>query len=497
MDLSAAMKVALKVCCYNYKGGCGKTTIHVNAAAAAAEQGKKVLQIDLDPQCNTTQFWNPADDVGTMSDDSPMIAAASSMMELKGQFSGTKLFEDRPHEVNKASEMSDFVGSELKTPLYEMMHSLFYKSNQNKLEEILNKPIDQVLCACNPDKFDDRLWLLKGSPLLSEFEAELTRAIGPRDETPTERNYMYIGIFSFIINKLVDKHGFDIVFIDVSPSNSGLNQVAALSCDYILPPCQASLYSCGSVYGLLTSVLPGENGWFGKHARISNKQWSGKTDLAPEPEWRLPKDQPKLLPILITNYDQEVVQGDTDKRQIRFAPSQFFFTLRKYVQECPYVEGNEDIKGDEAHEKAKKVDPKVVFEHNYGRAVLPFAPSVPVSIAASEAMGRPFIELNLKHFEDFFGFNPEEADTESQQAEGPSAKKRKAKSQTFGKRPKRISAAAKKALLEVGDEGANAVFEYEVSMMKDRFTLLARWLIELQQQKGGAPSGSAPLMVPA
>ena len=71
IDLSAAMKAALKVCCYNYKGGCGKTTIHVNAAAASAEQGKKVLQIDLDPQCNTTQFWNPADDVGTMSEDSP------------------------------------------------------------------------------------------------------------------------------------------------------------------------------------------------------------------------------------------------------------------------------------------------------------------------------------------------------------------------------------------------------------------------------------------
>ena len=347
--------------------------------------------------------------------------------------------------------------------------------------------------------FNDRLWLLKGSPLLSEFEAELTRAIGPPDETPNQKHFTHLGIFSFIINKLVDKHGFDIVFIDVSPSNSALNQVAALSCDYILPPCQASLYSCGSVYGLLTSVLPGENGWFGKHARISNKQWSSNTDLAPE--WRLPKDQPKLLPILITNYDREVVQGDTNMRQIRFAPSQFFFTLRKYLQECPYVKGNDNVEGDEAHEKAKKVEPKVVFERNYGRAVLPFAPSVPVSIAASEAMGRPFVELNLKHFEEFFGFNPEQADTESQQAEGPSAKKRKTKSQTLGKRSKRISAAAKKALLEVGDEvtdeGANAVFEYEVSMMKDRFTLLAKWLIELQQQKGGAPSGSAPLMVPA
>ena len=133
-----------------------------------------------------------------------MITAASSMMELTGLFSGTKLSEDRPHEVNKASDMSDFVGSELKTPLYEMMHSLCHKLDKNKLEEILNKPIDQVLCACNPEGFNNRLWLLKGSPLLSEFEAELTRAIGPPDETPNQTHYTHIGIFSFIINKLVD-----------------------------------------------------------------------------------------------------------------------------------------------------------------------------------------------------------------------------------------------------------------------------------------------------
>ena len=479
----SATDAVLKICCYNYKGGCGKTTILVNAAAACAKQGKKVLQIDLDPQCNTTQFWNPADDVGTISEDFA-ITAATTLEELAGIFSGTKLPADQPHGQNAASDMSDFVGTQLKTPLYHMMDSLCNKFDGNKLEKQLdNNNIDEVLTACNPDQFGDRLWLLKGSPLLSEFEAEFSRALGPRDETPSGKHFRMIGIFSFIINKLVAKHGFDIVFIDVSPSNSSLNEVAALSCDYILPPCQASLYSCGSVYGLLTSVLPGEGGWFGKHERISKKQWSGgldDDDLAPE--WRLPKDQPKLLPILITNYEREVLQADAEKKQIRFAPSQFFFTLRKYVAECPYVEGG-------AKAEVTFKGPKVVFERNYGRAVLPFAPSVPVSIAGSEAMGRPFVELELKHFEEFFGFAPEEADTETQQAGEPASKKRKAAGKRKGKR---ISSAAKKALLEVGEEGANAVFKCEVQMMKERFTFLAKWLIELQEQKRGVP-----LLVPA
>jgi len=443
--------------------------------------------IDLDPQCNLSQFWNPVRDVKELTEDDLEHAdGARAMVQMSGN--GTKILSDQPHCHVRPTPMSDYVGDfGLHPPLFHMFHQWCSMGNQNLLDKVLD---EARLEKCNPDFFkrvakEDNLSLLVGCPILSSFEPSLSAAIGAPGKSPGDENYQKIGLVGYIMDKLTAKHKFDVILLDVSPSNSALNQIAALSCDYILPPCIASPYSCGSVYGLLTSILPGPEGWLGKHDLISRVQWDPKWEAEEKNEgylpFRLPRVAPKLLPILVTNYGIEVVEVSPEPepptgkvnlspeapephaptKQIGFSASQFIYTTIHYVRcECPNIEGNSD--------GANVPGPKIVFEPNQGDRVIPFAPSVPVSMPTSEGLGRPYVELELDHFNEFYGFEAaSSAATRAKRGRGPTRQQQAVISQ-------------------IGELKANEDFKEEVALMQKRYTSLALWVLELLTQKRAA-----------
>lgn len=216
---------------FNNKGGVGKTTLACNYAAYEAEQGRSVLIIDLDPQCNSTQL---------VLDDEQW----------------SDIYEDR-------------VRSEAKSIMALLR---IIRSGDSDLD------IDAMSVVRGPRFNVD---VLPGHPSLSIFEDILSDSWGRfrGGEPAGARRSVWLRTLR---QEIADD--YDVIVIDVSPSLGAINRSALVGSDSFATPMAPDLFS---LYALDNITLWLQR-WFndydaGRANAMPELKAIGFEDLLPDP----------------------------------------------------------------------------------------------------------------------------------------------------------------------------------------------------------------------
>jgi cellulose biosynthesis protein BcsQ len=180
---------ALRIAIFNHKGGVGKTTLTVNIAAALASQGKRILLIDSDPQCNLTSYLVEDEVVDNLLDRSD--------------------YEDGGTLWSALKPIADAMG-----------------------EVHLIEPLERF----------DNVYLLPGDIRLSRFEQDLSQYW---NECLQRKNKGFRGTtaLSLLVDTTCVNYDIDYVFYDSAPNIGSLNRVILLDCDFFIIPAACDLFS--------------------------------------------------------------------------------------------------------------------------------------------------------------------------------------------------------------------------------------------------------------
>ncbi len=126
----------------NNKGGVGKTTVSIELASALRNQKKKVLLIDLDPQCNSTTYSgasldylniknlldadNEADEVIQRLTVFDIIAGSPALGTAENDYTGSERTYVLTDVLDDIKEEYDFIIIDLNTVYNNLLADMAY-----------------------------------------------------------------------------------------------------------------------------------------------------------------------------------------------------------------------------------------------------------------------------------------------------------------------------------------------------------------------------------
>ncbi|MFV8396160.1 ParA family protein [Corynebacterium hindlerae] len=183
---------------FNNKGGVGKTTLSTNVAHYFANQGKRVLYVDCDPQCNATQLM--------LSEQQTEQIYLNSL-------------------DNEAAERESLANT---------VYAIFVPLREGESQ------INTNIRPFRSERFG--VDVLAGHPALSQIEdlmsdawqSALSRQTGPF------RRIHWAGQLAVAMEQ---QDRYDAIFFDVGPSLGPFNRTVLLGCDAFVTPTATDLFS--------------------------------------------------------------------------------------------------------------------------------------------------------------------------------------------------------------------------------------------------------------